>query len=237
MIVDGAFLGSEEPLPAVKTIRKLQSLDNVTVAIECASSALAKTRSRWFWAALQSECEVWVAVDDDCEATVDTLAYLLEAVRTSYGICIVPCLLRRNNDDVGRTNVQVLPNCLDSKRELPNGGVTVPAIGGGFGIVACHRYALREIEAANRSCLWEDDDGLLKLAVFREILINGKWLGEDLSFFRRVPTNVTIEALVRGVSSHAGHALDLEDEARYARRSHDSEPPNTRPEGSGNAED
>lgn len=236
MIVDGAFLGSDQPLPAVRTIRKLQSLDNVSVAIECASSALAKTRSRWFWAALQSEAEVWVAIDDDCEATVDTLAYLLEAVRTSFGVCIVPCLLRRTSEGATRTNVQVLANCLDSQRELPNGGLVVPALGGGFGIVAAHRYALREIQAANQDCLWEDDDGVTRLAVFRDLMVGRKWLGEDLSFFRRVPTNVTIEALVRGVSSHAGEVLDLADVVRYARReSEDEPPPDTKPQGLGNA--
>src|SRR6266581_1860964 len=59
---------------------------------------------------------------------------------------------------------------------------------------------------------WIDGDGKRKHALFYEILDDqGLWYGEDTSFFKyRVPTAVTVEALLVGRIMHAGEPLDLD---------------------------
>ena len=47
--------------------------------------------------------------------------------------------------------------------------------------------------------------------LFHELLDRGQWLGEDLSFFRRVPPTIPVECLVTGNSSHNGVPLKLEN--------------------------
>lgn len=225
-----------ESLPAVRTIWRLNQIEPVQLRIDTGATCIAKTRSRAFHDALAAhQCDVWVAVDDDVEATLPTLQALIEAVRTSDGICIVPYLLRRgSSDDPLRLSVDMQSYQLNDARTLPGGGQVVRGIGGGFGLVAMSKHAMVEIAAANVAELWDDDDGVQKLAIFREQLESRLWWGEDLSFFRRVPSNVPIEVLITGHTNHGSECLDLsnigayvERERRIAETSTDQQAPDT----------
>ena len=193
------------PCFAVEALRELATLANVTLRIEGGASHLAKARSRHFAEALASGCDVWVAIDDDVRATRETLAWLLEAVSDleTARVCIAPCLLR----DGERVNVEWSP--VYYVRRLSGGGSTRSALGGGFGLVAMNRAAMTLAAAAVPT--WRDPhDGALKPAAFLEILeANGTWVGEDVSFFRRLPKEVRVDALTSGKTFHAGHELAL----------------------------
>jgi hypothetical protein len=215
-----------ESQPAVRAIWRLQQIEPVQLRIDTGATCIAKTRSRAFHDALSAkECDVWVAIDDDVEATLPTLQALVEAVRSSDGICIVPYLLRRgSSDDPLRLSIDMHSYQLDDPRTLPGGGQVVRGIGGGFGLVAMSKHAMVEIAAANVAELWDDDDGVQKLAIFREQLESRLWWGEDLSFFRRVPSNVRIEVLVTGHTGHGVECLDLSNIAAYVERERERTP-------------
>ena len=199
-------------LPAVRTMLLLQEADDVQLRIDTGATCIAKTRSRAFHDALGATgCDLWVSIDDDVEATAPTLRWLLEAARTSGGICLAPYLLRRGAaDDPLLVSVDSQACDVRTPRSLAGGGQVVRAAGGGFGLVAMTRQAMIEIAAANMAELWNDTDGVQKLAIFREELENQLWWGEDLSFFRRVPSHVPIEVLITGYTMHDGIGLELE---------------------------
>jgi hypothetical protein len=209
-----------DSLPAVRCIFRLNQIEPVQLRIDTGATCIAKTRSRAFHDALAAvSCDVWVAIDDDVEATLPTLQALIEAVRTSDGICLAPYLLRRgSSDDPLRLSIDLRAYQLQHPRLLPSGGQVVPGIGGGFGLVAMSKHAMVEIATANVAELWDDDDGIQKLALFRETLEKRQWWGEDLAFFRRVPSNVPIEVLVTGHTCHGPEALDLSNLVAYVER-------------------
>lgn len=237
--IDKPDLQSE---PAVRTIARLRSIEPIQLRVDTGAVCIGKTRSRTFHDAyevmrLNPDCDVWLAIDDDCEATSDTLRAMLATVRTSRGICIAPFLLRQGSSETKpRLSVEIpraaVANVLSESRLMgrqvqvegsPFEAIVIPCprrtngtpIGGGFGLVALHRQAMQDIAANNTHMLWLDDDGHPKLAVFHEILAGDRWLGEDLSFFARVPPHVEVEILVTGHTSHAGEGLDLESIAAY----------------------
>jgi hypothetical protein len=71
-----------------------------------------------------------------------------------------------------------------------------------------NREAILIIEA--RCERFIDNDGQSKPAAFLEAFNDrGQWLGEDLSFFSRLPAAVEVEALITGESGHDGQALPL----------------------------
>src|SRR3972149_3986209 len=78
-----------ESQPAVRAIARLQQIESVQLRIDTGATCIARTRSRAFHSALAAhDCDVWIAIDDDVEATLPTLQSLIEAVRTSDGICL-----------------------------------------------------------------------------------------------------------------------------------------------------
>lgn len=195
------------PLPcfAVAAIRELAVISEATLRVDGGASHIGKSRSRHFYEALQSDCDVWVTIDDDVTATPTTLAWLLNAVEgTTPRVCIAPCVLRNGN----AVNVEWHPVFLE-RIVLPNGMVR-RASAGGFGLVAMNRTAMQL--AARSAPSWKDPhDGHMKPAVFLEKLdADGTWTGEDVAFFRRLPREVEVEALVTGKTMHAGHELALE---------------------------
>lgn len=203
-----------ESLPAVRAIARLDQIEPVKLRLDTGATCIAKTRSRAFHDALAAEdCDVYFAIDDDCEATTPTLRWMIDAVRSSNGICLAPYVLRRaSSEGPIRLSVDFAPlDWQNHVRELPDRGEVIRGMGGGFGLVAMHREALLGIAAANQAEAWDDDDGVTKLAIFREELVNRRWWGEDLAFFRRVPLAVRIEILTTGVTMHSGNSLDLGD--------------------------
>jgi hypothetical protein len=209
-----------DSLPCVRTIHRLNAIETVKMRLDAGATCIGKCRSRAFHAALnQDECDVWVAIDDDVEASMPTLRWMLEAVRDTDGIVVVPYLVRTGKTDAVPTAcVTFETNERQCPRTLKNGGKVVRAVHGGFGLVAMSKHAMVEIVAGNPGLAFQDDDGVIKPALFLEELKAGRWYSEDLSFFHRVPSNVTIEAVVTGETSHCGEGLKLENVWAYLDR-------------------
>jgi hypothetical protein len=193
------------PCFAVEALRRLTKLADVTLRVDGGSSHIGKSRTRHFFDALQHDCDVWFSIDDDVNATAETLAWLLAAVDSKTPrVCIAPCVLRNGQS----VNVEWSP--IHFERAIPTGGMCRRATAGGFGLVAMNRPAI--VAAARAAPSWRDEyDRNLKPAVFLESLsIDGVWTGEDISFFRRLPREVEVEALTTGKTTHAGCELSLE---------------------------
>lgn len=225
---------SRESPEAIKTIVRLRTIDDCKVLLDSGSTSIGRARSRVFTLATLEDCEMWVAIDDDCEASMPTLRWAIEACRTSQGICVIPYLSRREKgDDKATAVVTITPEQMQQRRPLSNGGACVPCTSAGFGLVFMHNRALRWMAESCRNLRFRDEDGQWKLAPFLELIDDeGNWYGEDISFFHRVPGNIAIEALVTGDSSHKGAALRLEHIEAYNHLIHIEPTPETKRGGS-----
>lgn len=203
-----------ESVPCVRVITRLRGLlregDEISLYHDAAATIMSKARSRAYHAAREANADVWVCVDDDVEADLTTLGYLLEAVAGDEPrMCLAPCITRGSNV----VNVALEPGA-PSVRQLPSGARCVRARAGGFGLIALNRAAMDRMEHAYRGLDFDDDDGKRKMALFLELIDGGMWLGEDVAFCRRaVLCGVELEALVSGVTVHAGARLDLAEVA------------------------
>ena len=200
------------------TIRTLRDRADVQLRIDTGASHLAKSRSRHFAAALESDCDAWVTVDDDVAVDPEAVATLLACVSIveTPRLVLVPCPLR---GDPGRVNVEFTTLHVVNPIALmaiggEGTGFLRRAVRGGFGCVAMNRAAMVAVDKA--SPRFRDVDGKSKPAAFAEILEGadakgapGKWHGEDLSFFERVPESVERWAVVCGLVRHAEFQLEL----------------------------
>jgi hypothetical protein len=202
-------------LPCVHTITRLRELAEVELRHDAGATVIGKARSRAFHAACGSNADAWVSVDDDVEASLTTLDWLLGAIDEPLPhICVAPCLLRRG-DRQPMANVELVTTGIErlihSVSGYNAGGGVRPITSAGFALVAMNRAAMDAIvHLAPSSLEYVDDDGATRLALFHDELSDGKWWGEDRSFFRRVPRSVTVECLITGETAHAGYPLDLE---------------------------
>lgn len=202
-------------LPSIRTIARLRELDDVQLWTDFGGSATGKMRSRAAHAAWKSGASVWVSCDDDVEAPGETLRDLLAAVEGDEpAVCLAPYFQRASNVVSVGLELGFLRT-----RILPSGGLSVPCLGGGFGLVAVNRAALALLVELCRvpEFTFIDDDGAEKRALFIEAIADGKWWGEDLSFFRRLPADVRLECLMTGQTAHEGHVLDLSTLAEQER--------------------
>jgi hypothetical protein len=200
-----------QSLPVVRVIARLQTLDDLCIWTDSGATRIAESRSRAFHQALHCGADVWFACDDDCEATLDTIAWLVEAVRGRNGVCFAPYWARLSRERLPGINCN-LPDVGTGERPfrtLSGGGKVVPANYGGMGLVAMSREAMIETANANERFTYTDTEGTTRIALFMEYIEKGFWLGEDVAFFRRLPTSVSVEALVTGHSMHHGNRLDL----------------------------
>lgn len=221
-LISGAVgdVSREQLLPAVHALRELRKLDvEIELRVDGGSTYLAKSRSRHLAAALESTCDVWLTIDDDLDTTRETLALLLAAVasRTGPSICFAPYLLRHGSDVAFGGGSDVA--CVEWSPvylERPVGyvvdgpsGFVRRAVRGGFGLVAMNRAALEVVQLTVPS--FRDNDGKMKPAAFLEQLnAAGEWLGDDLAFYSRMKgSDVVIEGLLTGETTHAGQRLDL----------------------------
>jgi hypothetical protein len=202
---------TRESLPVARTIYRLRTLCDINLWVDCGATVIGKARSRAFHEARKADCEAWVSIDDDVDVTMSTLAAMLEVLSDELvaRVVVVPYLLRGDASTVQMMSVE-LPLI---RQEYSVAGAPLlrlphPARSG-FGLVGMNRLALERI-AGHCDESFTDGDGSSKLAVFHDMLRDGKWYGEDLSFFRRVPDDVEVGALLVGVSSHDGLVLSLD---------------------------
>lgn len=205
---NSALETSEAPcVPAINVVRKLRRFADVAVLHDAGGTSIGHARSRAFSVALAAnDCDIWISVDDDIDASPETLRHLVGSIDPdSPQIVIVPCWLRTAEV----VNVTLDPeSVLD--RVSPSGARLRRALFGGFGMVAVSRAALREIAAAWPDLLFVDDDGATRHGIFCEYIYSGWWAREDYAFFSRVPEHVRIEVLLSGLTDHGGKRLRLD---------------------------
>lgn len=198
-------------LPGVRTIARLRELTSLQVRIDTGGTQLCAVRSRHAHEAWQSGADVWFSVDDDNEATTDTLASMLEAVRGEQPrIVVAPYIIRAAPDAPTTVNVD-LPRIITTERRLSNGARLRPVTKSGFGLLAMNRGALGAVREQCKHLAYLDTDDVERLALFFHEIKDRRWLHDDFGFFSRVPSYVTVEALLTGVTSHAGEVLNLSE--------------------------
>jgi hypothetical protein len=216
---------SRDALPAIRTFQRLRSIDTVGTYVDSAATYIGKGRSRAMNAFLRSEADVWVSVDDDCEATLPTLRHAVEACRNSKGICHVPTLKRQpaglppcsNTWVRSIAGLVIRPVNRIIQPGDPDGAfaLVVPFDHAGFGIVAIHRFACEALVNQYPDLAWDDDDGHCKCAAFFPLFRNRQWFEEDFAFYERLPSRIARECLVTGDSFHDGQHLDLSTFREY----------------------
>lgn len=207
-----------DSLPCVRVIARLRSYDEVGVHHDAAATSIGKARSRAFFEGLKLNPDVYICVDDDVEADAFTLGLLIEAVQGRDDVvCLAPCITRGSNV----VNVALEPDA--PVRELESGGRTRRIVAGGFGLAAMSGATMARLVRAYPD-LHFHDEGVNKPALFLEqlepldgaprighSLVANSWLGEDVSFCRRVLfSGVRLEALATGLTSHQGQILKLD---------------------------
>ena len=211
----------KDSLPVVRTIHRLRQLADIQLGFDCGGTVLGMVRSRAFHEAFQSTADAWISIDDDIDVTTQTAASMLEALDDVVPRVIITPYAARVPDSVNTRLCVELPKY---RIERNWRGAKLVRLekgrGGGFGFVGMNRHAMREIVKSNcrfegrapldSSLRWVDVDGTEKLALFHEILEDGLWYAEDMAFFKRVPSSVSVEALLVGTVSHAGVPLNLE---------------------------
>jgi len=194
-------------LPNARVVRKLRELGTVAL-FHASSTSLPKLRSRAAHAALQTEAEYWVMVDDDVECDMGTLQRMLSLAGPPDEPTLValPCLLR----GIGLEKQSVNVKARSSVARLVRGELAFELEQAGCGLLIVTRGALLRMAQAHSRLNFIDDDGVIKCALFAMELSNEGWFGEDLSFTRRASAlHIPIYAPASGVSDHDGHKLDL----------------------------
>jgi hypothetical protein len=214
-------------MPVQRTFCRLRQIDTIVAYVDTVATYIGKGRSRAMDAFLEAaDADVWVSVDDDVEASMSTLWFMVEACRRSRGLCHVPTLQRQASGlaptshtwvrSVRDLIVRPIDGTGDSALD-PRRGAVVPFDHAGFGLVAIHREAIQQFVGQHSDLAWDDDDGKSKNAAFFPLFENRQWFEEDFAFYRRLPTSVAREALVTGDTFHDGEHLDLADWRDYMR--------------------
>jgi hypothetical protein len=76
--------------------------------------------------------------------------------------------------------------------------------------VAMSRAAILELAELWSDLTYVDDDGQTRTGIFCEFIREDCWYRDDYAFFSRVPEHVRVEALLTGVTEHAGYRLRLD---------------------------
>lgn len=196
-----------ESLPCARVVARLARLDTLAHHIDPRSTSIGRSRSRAMAEFRERpDFDVWVSCDDDVEADEETLRWLVEAVRQSRGVCIVPCWLGRTDPVVNLILTEAVA------RPVGKDGLAIGCRAGGFGLVAMHQDAVAAVYEDHPELLFIDEDGREKLGAFVEVVEGGKWWTEDLAFFLKwLPERVRREALVTGRSVHGGRLLTLQE--------------------------
>ena len=195
-------------IAAARVIARLRLLDDLGLRVDLGVGTAAKMRSRMADYAWKSGADVWCAIDDDVDATQPTLENALRVVRQTRGIVTVPYLLRRpSGEEIASCDLAEPPLV----RVVAGVHVARSQVGG-FGLVFVHRDALELVRRDGGAPLFTDldDDGSSRPALFAELVVGDRWIGEDWSFFARVPRAVQVDALLDGVTNHDGRVMPLD---------------------------
>lgn len=207
-----SLIDNETDLPSARCVRRLRRLADVALIHDAGGTSIGIGRSRQFTMALETGADVWLAIDDDLDASDDTLRHLLGALDPEAPqIVIVPYWLRQASPAVAVT----LDHTLELERVTSTGAHLRRALTGGFGLVACTRPAMLEMVKAWPGLEYLDSDGATRIGMFIEFIRGGWWYREDIAFFSRVPRHVRVEALLTGETTHAGQRLDLATTDRH----------------------
>lgn len=202
---------NEKVLPAAMVVRRLRKFSEVALLHDAGGTSIGHARARAFSVAERGarngKIDVWISCDDDMQASQETLNHLVRSIDPDEPqIIIVPAWLRQDTPIVNVT----LDNHAPLSRVSASGARLRRALYGGFGIVAMSRAALVELGQMYRDLTFVDDDAVERIGIFCEFIREGWWFREDYAFFSRVPAHVRIEALLTGISDHAGKVLRLE---------------------------
>ena len=165
-------------MPGFRSLGELGAVDDVTVLVDSIGS-IARARSRMAGLFLQSEADVWVTIDDDEYVAREGLAKLVAVCRETRGMVNAPSWMRQE-----KPAVSFMPFGDVVLEDVADAGVARwPRLRTGFGVVALHRDAVEKL-AAN-AVPFRDETGGPYPDVFRELIVDGLWLGEDYSFCER----------------------------------------------------
>jgi hypothetical protein len=193
-------------LGVARVIARLRKLDDLGLRVDLGVGTAAKMRSRMADYAWKSGADVWCSIDDDVDATQETLEHALAVVRATRGVVTVPYLLRRPSGEEVASCDLVEPVLV----RVVAGVHVARSNVGGFGLVFVHRAALELVRRDGGAPMFTDidDDNSTRPALFAELVgRGGRWYGEDWSFFLRCPRQVQIDALLDGVTNHDGRVM------------------------------
>lgn len=194
----------EPRIPAAAVAYHLQRLGEVML-YHPFGTRLPQLRSRCAHAALESEADVWVMCDDDVSTDDAVLRAMVSVARSpEHPAVILPCLVRGARGEQ-RVNVEWGGSLVE---QMAGGHTVQRVVRGGCGLMVVHRSSV--VAACEYAEPYRDDDGVVKRALFRDILEGERWLGEDLSFCARLnAAGVLLVAPSAGQSYHAGMVLEL----------------------------
>jgi hypothetical protein len=199
-------------IPAALTLARAAALEPAQLNVNAGATVIGKARSLAAAEFLASEANVWLSVDDDVSVSPDAIQTAISQARAEPCLVIVPCLLR---DTLASPNpapvINLVASAVTMLDRAPNGGQIETVDAGGFGCFAVSREV---IETVNH---WMIDrgrgfrhEGQTLQALFRDELLDGEWVTEDLAFCRLVSALGFRRWAVRvGRSIHAGQRLDL----------------------------
>jgi hypothetical protein len=203
-------------LPAARMVARLRTLADVGLYHSFGSN-LSKMRSRQAHAALTSDFQFWLMMDDDVECDQSTLLRLLATAGDpdKPRAAGLPCLIRGTAEEQTKLNVEWESSLLMAGA----GGTCRPAKSIGTGCLVLTRQALLQVTENARTLRllpWLDDDGVVKMPLFTQLFEANDsgsyaWLGEDISFCRVLrKSGVELLGLTSGWSVHDGQKLELD---------------------------
>jgi hypothetical protein len=201
------LIDSETDLPSARCVRRLRKLTDVALIHDAGGTSIGIARSRQFTMAMQTGADVWLSIDDDLDASSETLTHLLGALDPeAEQIVIVPYWLRQQTPMVAVTldPTEPLERVTKTEAHLRR------ALVGGFGLVAVTRPAMLAMAKNWPGLEYVDNDGETRIGMFIEFVRGGWWYREDFAFFSRVPRSTRVEALLTGYTDHAGKPLRLD---------------------------
>ncbi len=196
---DGDSLPAARMVARVAAFAAMPERFELGVHVDIASTYIARSRSRAFHAA--KVADFWFACDDDVEASQQTVSAMIQECDVpTPRVVFLPCYLR------GRGVVGVKFSTGARVR-----GNLAPIDWAATCCFVANRAALQLLDRTCQQLKYLDDDGVHRLALFFEMLDQGRWLTEDYSFCVRAGlAGVELVALMTGLSRHAEQPLTID---------------------------